>query len=395
MNKPKLLIAGGGYAEIPLIQAAKALGYFVITTGYFPKERGHLFSDLYEPADYSNKEQMLALAQKHSISAICSSCNDFSALSSAYVAEKLGLPGHDTFENSKKLHHKDTFRAFCLENGLTVPRAQGFSSVQEAIEGIQEFEIPAIIKPIDLSGGKGISVINTKDEWSAAIRKAFDISKAKKIVIEEFIEGTSHGFSALIQKGKVAFYFTDDEYYVPNEFWVSGTSTPGTISADEVTQLIAFSEKTVSLMGLSDGLFHIQCIIKQGKVYIIEVCRRPPGDLYVNFIKYATGFDYSKTIIQFATGVMTDPITQIQPNGYYARHCVSSLRKGYITSLTFDENIKNNLLEEFQLWNTESYVDNYVSQKAAILFMKFNSLDEMKMISTDIYRFVEFAFKNE
>jgi len=392
MSKPKLLIAGGGYAEIPLIEAAKAMGFFVITTGYFPKERGHTFSDLYEPADYSDKEQVLALAQKHSISAICSSCNDFSILSCAYVAEKMGLPGYDTIENTQIIHHKDKFRAFCLKNNLSVPQAQGFSSINEAVESILNFEFPVIIKPIDLTGGKGISVVKSQEQWNASIQKAFDISKVKRIVIEEYIEGSNHGFSALIQNGKVAFYFTDDEYYVPNEFWVSGTSTPGTITESEISQLIDFSEITIALLKLNDGLFHIQCIINEGRVYIIEVCRRPPGDLYLKFIKHATGFDFSKAIIQFISGKMNDTLLQLNPEGFYARHCISSLKKGYISNLTLDKEITKSVIEEYRLWTANSYVENYVSQKAIILFMKFESSIKMKALSSTIYNHLHFDF---
>jgi biotin carboxylase len=394
MSKPKLLIAGGGYAEIPLIESAQAMGFYVITTGYFAKERGHMVSDLYEPADYSDKEQMLALAQKHSISAICSSCNDFSALSCAYVAGKLGLPGYDTVENAQIIHHKDKFRQFCQENALSVPKAQGFYEITEAIARFDSFTLPVIIKPIDLSGGKGITVVHSKADWESSIQKAFSISKAKKIVIEEYIEGSSHGFSALIQQGKVAFYFTDDEYYVPHEYWVSGTSAPGTITESEIKQFKEFSEKTVSLLRLCDGLFHIQSIIRDGKVYIIEVCRRPPGDLYLKFIQHATGYDFSKAIIQFISGKMNDSILQIYPQGFYARHCISSLKKGYISKLTFDKEITDLIIEEFRLWTADSYVENYVSQKAAILFMKFKKMDEMKYISANINENIHFEFQD-
>jgi len=394
MIKPKLLIAGGGYSEIPLIEAAKAMGFFVITTGYFAKELGHKHSDLYEAADFSNKEQILELAKKHSISAICAGCNDFSAITSSYVAEKMGLPGHDTFENCLTIHHKDRFRAFCIENNLTVPKAKGFSSQTEAIESIKKFEFPVIIKPIDLTGGKGISIIRNNEEWESAIKKAFDISRAKKVVIEVFIEGTGHGFSALIQNGKVAFYFTDDEYYQPNEFWVSGTSTPGSISEGEIEQLIQFSEKTVSLLNLCDGLFHIQCIIKNGKVYIIEVCRRPPGDLYLKFIEHATGFNYAKSIIEVITGKIENPIQQTNPNGFYARHCISSLRKGYITDLILDKPILSNVINEFRLWKPDYYVENYVAQKSTILFMKFKTGEEMKEISNNLYNNLHFEIIN-
>ena len=62
-KKPKLLIAGGGYADIPLIQAAKSLDFYVITSGNKPDELGHCYSDEYQNADFSSPDTMLDLSR--------------------------------------------------------------------------------------------------------------------------------------------------------------------------------------------------------------------------------------------------------------------------------------------------------------------------------------------
>jgi biotin carboxylase len=87
----KLLLVGGSHADIPVIQAAHQQGFYVITTGNKKDDLGHRLADIYYPADYSDPKQILDLAQRLKIDAICPSANDFSALSCAYTAEKLGL----------------------------------------------------------------------------------------------------------------------------------------------------------------------------------------------------------------------------------------------------------------------------------------------------------------
>ena len=102
-EKKKILIAGSGHGDIPLIVAAQNLGFYVITTGNQPDGPNGLgieYSDEYYCEDYSNKERMLELAKKLEIDAICPCTNDFSAISTAYVAEKLDLPGHDSYETT-------------------------------------------------------------------------------------------------------------------------------------------------------------------------------------------------------------------------------------------------------------------------------------------------------
>ena len=243
MAKNKLLIAGGGYAEIPLIKAAKSLGYYVITSGNRPSELGHAESDEYRCADFSNRDEMLELANSLDIDAICPCCNDFSAITSAYVAEKLGLPGFDSHETTLLLHHKDLYREFALENKIPTPNAKGFSDLASALANIEEFDFPIIIKPVDLTGGKGIAKVQNISESNAALENAFSISKSKRIVVEEFIEGSRHGFSAILKDKKVVFHFTDNEHYYLNPYMVSGASAPAAVDQQVIENLIEQSEK--------------------------------------------------------------------------------------------------------------------------------------------------------
>jgi len=228
-KKKKLLLAGGGYADIPLILAAKKLGYYVISSGNRPDELGHKYSDEYRMADFSDQEAILNLARETAVEAVCACCNDFSALSCAYAAEKLGLPGHDPYSVAQIIHYKDQYREFADRNNIATPKALGFFNKQEALLGIKDLSFPVIIKPVDLTGGKGMSTIGKMEDAEAALDKAFAISRMKRVVVEEFITGTRHGFSAFLVDGRVVFYFYDNEHYFLNPYMVSAASTPGMV----------------------------------------------------------------------------------------------------------------------------------------------------------------------
>ncbi|NLK81254.1 MAG: ATP-grasp domain-containing protein [Bacteroidales bacterium] len=391
----KIIIAGGGYAEIPIIEAAKKQGFFVITTSNNPNKKGHQVSDLYEYGDYSNFDDMLHIAKKHNVVAICPGCTDFSAISTAYVAEKLKLPGHDTIENTLIMHHKDKFREFCMSHNLSVPRAKSFSNIEDAYLYKPDFHFPIIVKPIDLAGGRGISVIHSIDEYESSVRIAFEKSVSKKIVVEEYIKGTNHGFSTIIQNGKVIFYFADNEYYLPNEYWVCGTSTPSSLSSDEIRQLIDFTEKTAKLLDLCDGLFHIQCIAKDGKIYIIEICRRIPGELYVKFVEFATHSNYADMIIHGFCGqkITLSPEIKQKPD-CFARHCISAKRTGVLQKVEFDQNIEQYIVEQYKLMDSELVIQNPAMQKPYILFMKFDSYNTMIQQSNNLYKNITFHFNS-
>ena len=67
--------------------------------------------------------------------------------------------------------------------------------------------LPLIVKPVDLTGGKGITKVSRIKELREAMDKAFSASKAKRIIIEEYIDGSLHSFSTIIIGKVVAFYF--------------------------------------------------------------------------------------------------------------------------------------------------------------------------------------------
>lgn len=373
-HRAKMLFAGGGYAEIPLIEAAKRLGYYVISSGNAAAGLGHRFADETRLADFSDGDAMLAIAEDAGVDAVCSSCNDFSALSCAYVAERLDLPGHDCLETSRLLHHKDRFREFSAANGFPVPRAVGVGCRDEAIAAIEELGFPVIVKPVDLTGGKGVARVDAPLEAAPAVEAAFRVTRAKRVVVESFIEGTRHGFSAILRNGRVAFCFVDNEHYFLNPYLVSAASVPSDAGPKVVRQLIEHSERYASLLKLVDGIFHVQFIMRDDQPWIIEICRRPPGDLYVKLVEHATGVSYSEYIVRCAAGLDVTDLCQVEPRGAFVRHCIMPSRPGRLDGIRYDDAIRGHIIDECCWWSRGDVVtaDELLRTKFGIVFLAFD-----------------------
>lgn len=440
----RLLLLGGGHAEIPLIQAAQALGYYVITTGNAREGLGHPYADKNVFADFSDKDAMLELARSENVDAVCSGCNDFALLSTAYVCEKLGLPGHDSFETALQIHHKDKYRALAEKLGIATPRAVTVKN-QEEFEALlsensawiaspsarndvqnndhfspmhgndKEFAanviarnvvtkqsnrltFPIIVKPVDLTGGKGILRANNLEEAIAAYKNACSRTREDHIVVEEFVEGSNHGFSAFLIGGKVAFWFADNEQYFLNKYMVSGANTPSTTAPAGIAQLVRDSEKLAAHLHLVDGILHIQYIERpDGTPVIIEICRRAPGDLYIKFVKYATGVDYPKMIVSAETGATVckseiagssgpekncsgpetncgGPAARVKP---FLRHCIMAEREGTVHDVVFTPEIQKNIVEKFLWFKAGEKTGDPLYYKAGIVFLQFDSIAEM------------------
>ena len=390
-NKKKLLLLGGGHAEIPLIQAAQSLGWYVITTGNAREGLGHPYADKNVFADFSDKDAMLELAKNEGVQAVCSGCNDFALLSTVYVCEKLGLRGHDSYATSLEIHHKDKYRALATRLGIPTPRALVVRNDADFETAIAQLTFPIIVKPVDLTGGKGIHRAANDEEAREAYKDACHRTRQDHIVVEEFVQGSNHGFSAMLVKGKVAFAFSDNEQYYINKYMVSGANSPSTSSDKTLAMLREYSERIAQKLHLVDGILHIQYIERaDGAPVIIEICRRPPGDLYIKFVKYATGVDYPKFIVKAETGEDISGIADVFTHGFWLRHCIMTdsqvgerlatgdVCQGVVRDVSFAPEIQSNIVEKFLWYKPGEVVEDKLLYKAGIVFFKFDTLAEMQ-----------------
>lgn len=163
----RVMILQAGFNELGVIDALHKEGHEVIAIGNQSGLIGQQYVEEYICQDYSNQNEVLALAREKQIDCICACCNDTAVLTSVYVAEKMKLTKYDSVESAKIIANKKMFKKFAMENGvLTVP-AHSFDCVEKAKGYVSgDISYPIIIKPVDLSGGKGVDdVIVFRKRW--------------------------------------------------------------------------------------------------------------------------------------------------------------------------------------------------------------------------------------
>jgi len=377
-DKKRLLILNGSHSDIPLIKSGKKLGYHVITTGNAPDLIGHQYADEYHPGDFSDKEAILSLARSLEIDAVCSCANDFGAITASYVAEQMGLPGHDPYQTALTLHHKHLFKAFALPHNIPTPYAESYESQDEALASVDHYHFPLIIKPIDLTGGKGVTRVFSRADYENGIHTASSVSPAGKIVVEEYIEGTQHSFTTFILNGMVVFHFSDNEYSYKNPNLVATSAAPATGPEDVPHKLIAASEKIASLLSLGHGVFHIQYLLREGEPYIIEITRRCSGDLYPYPVDYATEVGWADWIVRAATGMDCSAFPEAVQSGFCGRHCIMGPHDGIVEDVIISTEIEGNIFDSLMWWDKGYRIHSHMAQKVGIVCLRFDSMEEMQ-----------------
>ncbi|MCL2284596.1 MAG: hypothetical protein FWC26_14880 [Fibromonadales bacterium] len=375
--KKKLLITNCGFSEIPLIMAAKRLGFYVISVGNNPLSFGRKYVDEYHAIDFSNIKDTLEIARHLKIDAVCSSANDFGILTASYIAEKMCLGGHDPYETTVMLHHKHKFKELIKHCNIHTVPAYNYDSVATAMHDVNKFEFPVIIKPIDLTGGKGVAVVQSKMELEAMLLRAFSVSKSKKIIIESFFSGTQHSMTAFLLNKKIVFTYSDNEYSYLNPFLVSTSAGPALGFENVKQRLIEDSEKLAEYLNLVDGVFHIQYLQNGNDFSIIEITRRCSGDLYPYPVNHAAGITWEDWIVKAETGMDCSDFPAVQQKGFCGRHCLMASKNGILDDVVISPEIKGNIFDELTWWNKDDVVSDYMQQKFGIYMLQYGSEAEM------------------
>lgn len=384
----KLLVLSGSHSDVPLIEAGKRLGFRVITSGNDPALIGHRYADEYHNVDFSDRQGILDLARKLDIDAICSCANDFGAITAAYVAEKMGLPGHDPYETALTLHHKHRFKDFALSSEISTPYAASFSSPEQACEELDKLSFPLIVKPVDLTGGKGVSKVNSRAEYVTAVHHAFSSSRMNQFLVEEFIQGTYHSFSTFVLGRKIVFCYSDNEYSFLNPYLVTTSAAPA-IGIEKISdQLKEEAERIIDLLALSDGIFHIQYVQTGAKAWILEITRRCSGDFYPYPVNYATGLDWAEWIVKAESGFDCGDFPQAVQRGYFGRHCIMSRGNGVIKNIKVSPELQGNIIDEFAILKKGEQIDDYMVDKLGVIFLSYGSMEEMTRKTAAINRLV-------
>lgn len=378
MNQhPSILLLGGGHSELPLIQAARTMGLLVITTGNRPDHLGHSLSDHYIPGDFSDANVMIEVAIKAKCTYILSAANDYAYLSACEVAERLNLPGYDPADIAKVLHHKHTFKPLAESIGLPVTRFKIVDTDKVNANDLKLLRYPLMVKAVDLTGGKGISVITSADQLPMAIHHATLHSKQKSLVIEEYFQGTLHSYSSIIKDGKVIFNYADNEFCHPTPYLVSTSVSIANVPLHILQDLKIQTERLAKKLKLVDGVLHCQFLYGDGDYVILEYTRRCSGDLYSSVVELVTGLVHAEQFVRQSMGLNTE-LRFIKPRSrFVTRHCVFPQSAGTFEGIKVSDELSSSVNSVTEAFARNYRFDTPQKEKAGVVILTFESHQAM------------------
>ena len=353
--KKKLLLLGGSHYLLPVIEEAHRLGIHVITCDYLPDNAAHKYSDEYHNVSIIDKDAVLALARGLQIDGIISFACDPGVVTAAYVAEKLNLPFAGSYESVSILQDKGRFRAFLSDNGFNAPWSGSYESVDEALADSGRFTYPAIVKPVDSAGSKGVRRIDSLDELKSAAEHALRFSHGGRFIVEQFLEkqGASSDSDSFSIDGKLVFTSFDDQLFderAENPYTPAAYCWPSSMPQWAQDELKGELQRLIDLLGLKTALYNIESrLCTDGKTYIMEMSPRGGGNRLSEVLHMATGVNLIRGIVMASVGLAPDCVCDKPYDGLWAEIILHSDENGRFKELWIDPECENFIVER-DLW---------------------------------------------
>ncbi len=397
----KLMLLGGMRYLIPVIEAAHKLGVYVITCDYLPNNIAHKYSDEYCNVSILEKDKVLEKAKELKIDGILSFACDPGVVTAAYVAEKMGLPSSGPYESVEILQNKGKFRKFLTENNFNVPVAKQYTDIETALNDIEMFNWPVIVKPTDSAGSKGVTKVEEKEKLKDAIKYALKFSHSNEFIIEDFLEkvGDSSDCDSFSIDGKLNFVSFSAQKFdenCENPYTPAAYTWPTSISKIHQEELTNEIQRLLRLLNMKSSIYNIETReCTNGKAYIMECSPRGGGNRLAEMVRYMTGVDMITNIVKVALGMEPDDIKQQEIKDNWAEIILHSEKEGTFEKLWISDEISSNIVEN-DLWiETGTKVGGFAGANEAIgtLVLKFDSQKQMDEVLNNQEKYIKVILK--
>jgi biotin carboxylase len=225
----------------------------------------------------------------------------------ARAAEALGLPWHSP-DAARASTHKRLSRERMAAAGLPVPGYISTTVDADPTGMSKQARYPAVIKPVSLSGSRGVSRVDTPEALVEAFQRvatllsrpeirALRTGSEHEILIEDFIAGREYAVEGLMSSGEfscLAIFDKPDPLDGPF-FEETIYVTPARAEAGVGRTIVAAVGAAAAALGLTHGPIHAECRVSPSgtaggppRVHVLEVAARPIGGLCSRVLRFTS-----------------------------------------------------------------------------------------------------------
>jgi carbamoyl-phosphate synthase large subunit len=314
-DKPKIIVLGSGpirigqgvefdYSTVHSIWAIQEAGYEAIIINNNPEtvSTDYSISDklYFEPLTIEHVMNIIDLEKPNGV--IVSLGGQTAINLSAQLTEfGVNIIGTDTAA-IEKAENRDFFEKVVKSVNIPQPYGKAVTNIEKGIEVANTIGYPVLVRPSYVLGGRAMQIVHCDNELKEYLQTAVDVNDKEPVLVDKYIQGTEVEVDAICDG--VDVLIPGIMQLVEETGVHSGDSIsvyPPFSLTDKIQETIA--EYTILLgkkIGII-GLFNIQFIVQDDKVYVIEV--NPRSSRSVPFLSKSTKIPMANIATKVMLGI--------------------------------------------------------------------------------------------
>ena len=313
-DKESVLVLGSGpirigqgvefdYATVHSVKAIQATGYEAIIMNSNPETVSTDFSvsdKLYfEPLTFEDVMNVIELEKPKGVIV------QFGGQTAINLAEPLSKAGVKILGTQvadlDRAEDRDLFEQALKDLNIPQPPGQTATNEEEAVAAARKIGFPVLVRPSYVLGGRAMEIVENEADLRSYMRTAVKASPDHPVLVDSYIVGKECEVDAISDGRQVLIPGIME--HIERAGVHSGDSMavypPQTLSA-QVQRTIADYTKKLAIGLHCIGMMNIQFVIKDEKVYVIEV--NPRASRTVPFLSKVTNIPMAQVATQLILG---------------------------------------------------------------------------------------------
>ncbi|HZR95184.1 MAG TPA: ATP-grasp domain-containing protein [Gaiellaceae bacterium] len=299
-----VLFVGAGRNQRRGIARVQELGARVVAVDVNPDAPGLALADAGEIADF-DVDAVADVGRRHSVDGVLTFATDRAVPIVAAVAERLGLPGIGS-ETAHLATNKIAMRRRFAERGVPQPQFAAVRTLHESHSAARTVGFPAVIKPADSAGQRGLFLVRSEDELAAQMALTIAASPSGEAIVEEFEEGREVNTLLVARDGDVRLVTASDRLRPEGVGFGVGIAHvyPSTLFGDALAEVERVAVAAVRAIGLRDGIAYPQLLVlpHDNVVRVVEIAARIPAGQMDEVPRLGVGVDLVEIALKQALG---------------------------------------------------------------------------------------------
>lgn len=309
-----LLTTAQSYRNVAFQQAAERLGIEVIRVVNMQDELAEYWKYPFgvDFGDADDAAQAIAdFAQQTPVDAI-RAVDDSGTLVAAKASALLGLPQNDPAA-AEAARNKLQMRRLFAQAGVRCPHFEEFTTRDDTAKIAEQVTYPCVVKPLNLSGSRGVIRADNSAEFIAAVNRLVQIlaaaapnAEAYSYLVESYIPGGEVALEGMLDNGKltVLALFDKPDPLVGPFFEETIYVTPSRLPAKIQGQIAECTAQSASALGLREGPVHAELRINEEGPWILEIAGRSIGGLCSQTLQFGVDASLEELILRQACGLL-------------------------------------------------------------------------------------------